>query len=137
MAKVDRSELVLFKFSTEDAASKLEWEHSKEFEYENEMYDVVQTETKGDTISYWCWRDHEETALNKELTALTTIALKNDPAHQNGQKQVAQFLLNLFFEDIPSFAFVTSGNGVGRYAGTSCLFLSWNKTPPSPPPDLG
>lgn len=137
MAEVDRSELVLLKFSTEDAANKLEWEHSKEFEYENEMYDVVQTETKGDTISYWCWWDHEETALNKKLTALTTVALQQDPTHRNNQKQLAQFLQQLFFEDIPSFAFVTSGNGAGRYAGTSCLFLSWNNTPPSPPPDLG
>lgn len=137
MVKVDRGQLVLLAFSKEDAANNLKWEHSKEFEYHNEMYDVVQTETKGDTLYYWCWWDDAETALNKQLTALTTLALQQDPAHQNGQKQVMQFLQQLFFEDIPSIAFVPSEKAAPKYVSDSCLFLSWNSTPPSPPPDLG
>jgi hypothetical protein len=48
----------------------LDWEHSREFEYQKQMYDVVYQEIKGDSIFYWCWADHKESALNRELSTL-------------------------------------------------------------------
>lgn len=63
--KIDRKELVMFIFTKEETETKLRWEHSKEFEYLGQMYDIVESNTNGDTITYWCWHDHKETKLNK------------------------------------------------------------------------
>lgn len=137
MAEVDRSELVLLKFSSEAAALELEWEHSTEFEYRGQMYDVVASETRGDSIYYWCWHDHHETALNRQLAALTRAALQKDPEHQNGQKQLVQFFHHLFFEDVASFSFVLTENVANRFISNTCFLRAWQSSPPSPPPQLG
>lgn len=67
---VDRSELVYMKFSLADSKNKLDWKHSKEFKYKGEMYDIVEKEIQGDSIAYWLWWDHEETALYQKLNLL-------------------------------------------------------------------
>ena len=70
IAGIDQNELVLLKFSKEEAETKLRWEHSKEFEYDGQMYDIVSKEIKGDSIYYRCWWDYEEPALNRKLQQL-------------------------------------------------------------------
>lgn len=67
IAGIDEDDLVLLKFSKEEAKTKLRWEHSKEFEYNRQMYDVVKTMTLGGMVYYWCWLDHEETKLNRRF----------------------------------------------------------------------
>lgn len=94
---VDRSELVLIKFSEEDKRTQLNWKHSKEFEYKGEMYDIAETEVHGDTTFYWCWWDHEETALNKQLNRLFSFALGNSPTHKQSQEKLIQIFKSLYF----------------------------------------
>ena len=137
IAEVDKSELVLFKFTAEETAKQLEWEHSKEFEYRNEMYDVVQTETHGDTTYYWCWLDYKETALNRQLVDLTALALNKDPQHQNQKQKLTQFLQHLFVEEIPLYAFLLVEKAKAKSCTALHPFRSWSVTPPSPPPQLG
>lgn len=137
IAQVDKSELILLKFTAEEAASQLEWEHSKEFEYGNEMYDVVSTETHGDTTYYWCWWDYKETALNRQLVELTALALNKDPQRQNQKQQFAQFLQHLFVEEMPSYSFFQFEKMKVKPATMMQSFRSWSATPPSPPPQLG
>src|SRR5690606_39601506 len=50
IAGMDEEELVLLKFTKEETQTKLRWEHSKEFEYDGQMYDIVSKEVKGDSI---------------------------------------------------------------------------------------
>jgi hypothetical protein len=135
MAQVDKSQLVLLKFTSEEATKQLEWEHSKEFEYQNEMYDVVSTETHGDTTYYWCWWDYEETDLNRQLVNLTTLALNKDPQHQ--KRQLAQFLQHLFVEEMPSYSFLQFEKRKAKPTVVVQVLHSWNAAPPSPPPQLG
>ncbi|MBK9591208.1 MAG: hypothetical protein IPO32_06800 [Crocinitomicaceae bacterium] len=51
---IDRSELVELSFTPEEE-QQLRWEHSKEFEYKGEMYDVVESKSENGKITYWCW----------------------------------------------------------------------------------
>lgn len=74
--KIDKSELVLLKFKTEEINSKIEWEHSKEFKYHNKMYDIIETIFWGDSVVFHCWLDDEETQLNKTLFNLLTSSLE-------------------------------------------------------------
>ena len=57
IAGIDKSELVLFKFSKEETTTKLNWKHAKEFEFNQQMYDVVEKQVSKDSIHYWCWWD--------------------------------------------------------------------------------
>lgn len=66
----------VFTFSKEFSDTELEWEHSKEFEYKGEMYDVISKEEHGDSITYYCfWDTHETGVKNKYRTALNTTLL--------------------------------------------------------------
>jgi hypothetical protein len=68
--------LAVLRFSKEETETLLRWEHSGEFEYKGQMYDVVQAWTVGDTVYYRCWQDREETKLNNRLRELAEKALE-------------------------------------------------------------
>jgi len=72
---IEAESLVVLRFSREKAKSLLRWEHSGEFEYNGEMYDVVESWTAGDTVFYRCWPDREETELNSRIRTLAARAL--------------------------------------------------------------
>jgi len=76
---VDNEELILLKFTAGDAEKNLRWEHSREFEYNHQMYDIVETFTDGKYIYYWCWWDREESELNQQLGAIGEEILNSNP----------------------------------------------------------
>lgn len=76
---------VLLKFTLEESRTKLRWEHSREFEFNSQMYDIIRTKTVGDSVYYWCWWDKEETELNrklKKLVSLDNTKEKQDKSHE-------------------------------------------------------
>lgn len=92
---IDRSELVKLSFSPNEE-NQLRWEHSKEFEFKGEMYDVVEKETIDGKTVYWCWWDNEETKLNKQLNQLLAKKL-GQQCPDNNQQVISNFLKSLFF----------------------------------------
>jgi hypothetical protein len=131
---IEKEQLVLLKFTTEQSQTILDWKHSKEFEFQGEMYDIVSTEMMGDTILYWCWWDHAETRLNRELDGLVSKVLGGDPKTNENQKRVFSFYKSLFFggqhewkPDIASVALSFSDTPTGRI---STVLVQ----PPKPPP---
>ena len=98
MAGIDKSELVLLKFTERQASRELEWEHSREFEYRGEMYDVVERAVKGDTLYFWCWWDHKETALNKKLSTLVQNVTRHKPERQEQRQFTLHFYSKWFFQ---------------------------------------
>ncbi len=89
---IPKEDLIFFKFSKKDSQEKLQWKHSKEFEYQGEMYDVVQKAESGDSITYECWWDHEETRLNMQLAQLVRTAFQSDPISQRQQNRLLFYL---------------------------------------------
>lgn len=96
MAGMDRSELTLLAFSEAERQVLLTWEHDAEFEYKGQMYDVVDTEKRGDTTLYWVWPDAVESALNRQLRALVYAALGQDAGHRERHEQLVSFFKSLF-----------------------------------------
>jgi hypothetical protein len=92
---IDKSELVELTFTDLEAETQLRWEHSKEFEYNGEMYDVVESKSDNGKITYWCWWDNEETSLNKQLNKLLARALNDQTPSKNSSN--AHSWLNLVF----------------------------------------
>lgn len=136
IAGMDRSELVLLKFSFSEINSGLRWEHDKEFEYRSQMYDIVEKIIKVDSVYYWCWWDHEETALNKELDNLVAKTLGTDRENNSRQKRLVEFYksicINAYCDE-----FKPSINPDKILSETNCgLYTSFQIPPPFPPPEL-
>ena len=136
---LDQNELVLLKFSKEETKEKLQWEHSKEFEYNGQMYDVVSKEIRGDTIYYRCWWDHEETALNKKLKKLVAGAFDQDEDQQQTHKRLNNFLQSFFISEafqwrgkLVEISEVSLHSNLPRH-----WFCSRCLPPPTPPPQFG
>jgi len=67
---IDKDGLVLLEFSRTETEPLLRWEHSREFEYDGQMYDIVDSWVVGDTVYYRCFWDRAETRLNEQLRKL-------------------------------------------------------------------
>lgn len=135
LAGMDDSELVELKFSIADAEALLEWEEEREFEYQSQMYDVVDSAIEGDSIRYRCYRDHAESRLKRELRRLLAKPMKDDPATAGNTQRLITFYQSLFCIERPLWmppAWKTTN---------SCFFHAppfgvLTGPPPAPPPEV-
>jgi hypothetical protein len=135
IAKIDKEKLTLLKFTKTEAKNQLKWEHAHEFEFNGQMYDIVETESKGNIIYYWCWPDNKETQLNKQLDKLLTFALGNDSNDNDNKKKLANFLKSLYSietESLISYNFKVEK--VQDFYRNNYFNIYYS--PPSPPPKL-
>lgn len=134
---MDKSELILLKFTQTEINTKLNWKHSKEFEYNGKMFDIIEQETNGDTTSYLCWLDKAETKLNKQLRELVAIALGNNPQNQNQQKQLTHFIKSLYCNQLSEIKFHTPINtSTHPFLSKNFALLFQINSIPTPPPKI-
>jgi hypothetical protein len=131
-----KSELVLLKFAVTDALSDLKWEHSKEFEYRGQMYDVVEVETTSDTISYWCWWDHDETRLNQQLSSLVEFALAKNPQNKEKQEKLVDFFKTSYYTHSPAWSLHFDPTKTVLCINFSFGYFEFYNAPPVPPPRI-
>ena len=136
IAGIDREELELIKLTKQEAQEDLRWEHSKEFEYNGEMYDIVETIEKGDSIFYWCWWDYEETQLNKQLDSVLALAYKKDHRSHRNQERMAVFYKSVYFFDSHEIKLAEATELENPPVGYFRIFQSHSLSPPVPPPEV-
>lgn len=136
LAGMDKKQLVLLKFTRAEKETKLRWKHSKEFEFKGQMYDVVESEISGDTLSYRCWWDNEETGLNKKLTNLVSDILGNNQQNKENNKRLVQFFKSLYHSSnsdwITPFRLAVKTYSIAN----SDRYISYSSDPLVPPPQL-
>ena len=137
IAGIDKKELVLLKFAETDRLTQLNWEHSSEFEYKGDMYDVVETSIIADTTYYWVWCDLEETELNKLLTELVSLEWSNNPKNLENRARLQNFFNSLYFS-------APAERNPYAVRELNCNFYFCQKLypfvpipPTTPPPELG
>lgn len=134
IAGIDKKELVFFTFSNKDIVTKLRWEHDKEFEFQKQMYDVVEKVVAKDSTKLWCWWDHDETKLNKQLQRLLVGVFQNDLESKTKQNAAYKFYTLLFFQ--PQFSwkpfFLTIYNK--QFNGKNTIYKSITSLTSLPPP---
>ena len=128
----DNETEVLLKF-THKESSHLYWEHSKEFQYKGEMYDVIRSEVRGDTNWYWCHWDQKETKIKKSRTSLFAGNNDSNPVNQNTTDHIVRFFKSLchIFHDKPvnaDIALIQSRVITNYCFGTTSFY-------PFPPPN--
>lgn len=133
-AGLDPSDLVLIKLTPKEAEEELEWKHSKEFQYQGEMYDIVQRENQGDTLLFYCWWDHEETQLNKKVWSLTHQLFHNDQEKKQKENQLLKVYKNLYSQEISKLNLTLAQAETEKEFHYQGRLISRYITPPSPPP---
>ena len=94
--KLQKEDQVQFAFTAYESITLLVWEHSREFEYKDEMYDIIRMETKGDSVRYWCYHDKKETKLRKNIQSLLAYFLGTSPQNRTHQKHLGDFFKTLY-----------------------------------------
>lgn len=128
------NELVYFVFSKEDSRTLLDWKHDKEFSYQDEMYDIVKKEISGDSIRYWCWWDHEESRLERQLQKEVWIALGAHPQKKNHEQKWKDFYKKLFCPDRDVLTYLTPSFEKKSLQKTDFTLVTFIRDIPSPPP---
>lgn len=133
---IDHSELELLTLSNKQCLTELKWENTEEFEYKNQMYDVVQKEHKNDTTYFWCWSDKKETKINKKLDEILAHTFGNHPKQNENLKRLVNFYESLFYVQNTSITLFQFQNEEKLFVYTSnCQSLT--SSPPLPPPKVG
>lgn len=96
---LDEDELITFTFSEEQVENDLEWEHSKEFMYKGNMYDIVTSQVIEGMYVYTCWLDQKETKLNKQLAHLFGQKWNTEKGKYQDKTQLDHFVDSLFFDE--------------------------------------
>ncbi|MEZ4932225.1 MAG: hypothetical protein R2788_08920 [Saprospiraceae bacterium] len=135
LAGVERNELVQLTFAIKDLEVLLKWEHSREFEYRDEMYDLVESETCGDSIRYWCIHDRAETEINRHLDSLTTKSTNSDPLSRKCLTQYFDFLKHIFSpqDQLKPIALFDCGEIRHHFLRNEYAIQI---SPPTPPPEV-
>lgn len=134
LGKLEKENLILLNF-TRAEAENLEWKHSREFEFQGQMYDIIRKETHGENISFWCWNDNEETKINKQINSLLAFVLGNDQQNKENQKRLINYYNSLFFSEIPSYN-LTVLQSEYKYHILKIECHNLSNSPPSPPPEI-
>lgn len=132
--EIEMNELVYLQFSKNEVDQKLDWEHSKEFEYQGEMYDVVKTVETVDSIAYYCWWDNKETALNKKLAETLSGLLPLNTEKNKSQKLLSNFSKSLFCNSIltlqlDKFTYLKTNQHI-KYTFSKLDYFTGVATPP-------
>jgi hypothetical protein len=128
---------VLLKFSISEIHRAVRWEHAHEFEYQEEMYDIISTEYHGDTVIYRCYHDLKETQLRDARDMVFWGWLHPGQAQTKKQIQIYTFFQTLFQNSIPydSEASCCDVIQAGLHPG-----IRWPDefigNPPTPPPEI-
>lgn len=92
------NDLILLKFSKQEIYDLLHWEHEKEFEFNDNKYDIVRITEQGDSIFYWCFPDDHETFLSKKLSLLIERVFHSEKEDQQQKTQFDRFFKSLCIE---------------------------------------
>jgi hypothetical protein len=133
---LDVSELVIMKFSKEQTVTELNWKHTKEFEYQGEMYDIVEKHDLGDSIEYVLWWDYAETLLNQQLQALVSFAWLHHPSNKQTKHSIQLLMKSLFCLQNPTENAVFLVNYPLKFNCTSANLAPMYLELVSPPPEF-
>ncbi|MBN8684834.1 MAG: hypothetical protein J0L99_19450 [Chitinophagales bacterium] len=135
---LDRDQLQMFAFSKNDAARVLHWEHTREFEYQGQRYDVAEQRESSDSLYLLCLWDSRESQIHQQIKSLLSAALADAPLqHSAAGKQVLHFFKTLFLPPPPA-PMVSLAEGPERQAllsGSRTLRPRCLPPPLAPPPD--
>lgn len=134
---LDKKDLILLKFTKEETETELNWKHAGEFEYNGQMYDIVEKHQAGDTTWYYCYKDNKETRLNSEQDRLVARAMGQDPVQKSQTEKIMNFFKTFYRPDVFNWKPFTSLTSIFHFSFFIFNYSSLSLSPPAPPPKIG
>lgn len=134
-AGVPASDLVVLRIAKvweETHNARFEREHSKEFRFHGEMYDIIHSRDEGDTTVYICIHDVKESGLFADLERLTEEKI-DQPINKKSRESLQQLIAAKYVQKAFSLSFVRSASYISRWPMNEQL-ESENLQVDSPPP---
>lgn len=132
---INQSLLVRLSFHRTEV-TQLEWEHSKEFKYNEFMYDIISEEIKPDSVIYWCWLDYEETQLEKSLKKLVAEASGKNTDNTHSKNLIKNLLQKVFILQDEQSILLSSEYNISYIVLNEFVELDLHIKTFSPPPEL-
>lgn len=130
----ETKDFVLLEFTKDETRTLLRWEHPREFEYNLQMYDVVQSWTVGDKVYYRCFWDREETKLKNRLRELAARAMGTSRRPAVGADNDALPFRSSWGPLPTAWTPSAPGTAHSRAFWSFRLYSSVRIPPPTPPP---
>ena len=108
---IPENELVKLTFFKKEIPKLLKWEHDKEFEYNGQMYDVVEVTDVGDSLQYLCWWDKAETATKKNKQKLLHAVIDTSNPKKHIPTTFSDYYKSIYFIFNPFNGVETPENG--------------------------
>jgi len=136
VAGMDESELIRLEFTPDEAKTRLRWHHEKEFELDGQLYDVVNQSHQNQRIVFWCFADHAETNLDKQMDMLLDSLLNGDQQRRDKKARLLDFNKKLFFENRLAILPINRIQNLGYCLANLQVPTFFYTKPPAPPPRL-
>ncbi|MBO0359539.1 hypothetical protein J0X19_16385 [Hymenobacter sp. BT186] len=81
----------------EKAAPLIHWQEEHEFSYRGQLYDVVRQRATPDSVTYFCWHDHDEEKLLAGLTKHVREYAHPAAGARKSAKKAFSFLFKLTY----------------------------------------
>lgn len=99
MASIPKSELSTLKFKTHNGSvtdTEFALVKADEFSYMGEMYDIMEADTLGETITFRCYADKKETSIVALLKQKIKLDIENSAANKKAGQVIAK-AMNSFY----------------------------------------
>ncbi len=95
-----KEELILFKFNKDEfekGINYIEWAEEGEFIIDGEMYDVVKSEVKADSIYLYCLHDNEESILYSTVMEIFNKLIGDEAANSGNLTSINNLFSEFYF----------------------------------------
>ena len=133
---IPSNELVKLTFFKKEIPKLLKWEHDKEFEYNGQMYDVVEVTEVGDSLQYLCWWDKAETATKQNMQNLISEEINKSKPSKHKPVNFSDYYKSIYFIFNPFNGVETPENGRNKPITSSTFTDILLVQSLSPPPRL-
>jgi hypothetical protein len=133
--QLSKEDLKTLRFSKHQVNTVLDWEHEKEFEFNGNMYDVIEKTSTQDSVIFIVWKDNDETTIKRQLDdVMASLYSQPDPVQQ---VRLICFIKSLIYQQPDFHNELFLGSYREKLSGFYCFIYSDPELSiSSPPPQL-
>lgn len=128
------SEQTVLKLSLVEAEKEIVWEHSKEFRYKGQFYDIISTVELPDSVYYTCYWDKEETFITGIFEGVLFEELTQDFQNDDAAGHLIQVIKTPYRLDLFTWSALEKVLHQEKCFESQLIYNAKYLSPPSPPP---
>ena len=114
--------------------NNFKWTKKNEFRYKSEMYDIIKTENRNDSVYFYCFHDLKESDLFKNLDFAVYNYLQRNPSKNKEMFSLLTSFNQFYFTEFNNYLNQTKPYKDIIYTFVSNITLEGLLLPSNPPP---